>query len=79
VKLHFSELDGTTWQNEFPNFILSREIRMPIFRSPMMLSTQLQQDADLAQPWFKIRRYKLVGISGDIAFYDRIMDAEEIR
>lgn len=71
----FSELDGTTWQQELPESMLMPEIHFPIYPFPRFSQVALA----LANTTFKARRYKRVGISRKIAFYDRIVDAEEIR
>ena len=75
MKVLLSELDGTTWEQELPECMLSPELHAPLF-CPIF---DMRGEFDLTQPTFKIRRYKRIGISGDIAFYDRVVDAEEIR
>ncbi len=79
MKALFSELDGTTWERELPEFMLVPEIRFPVYPSALQWLIRPTGDVSDVHP-LPIRRYRLIGISdGKMAFYDRVLDAEEIR
>ena len=79
MQVLFCELDGTTWQQELPRDMLMPEMRAPLFPGPSRYWFMESEFPDLRDRLFKTRRYQRVGISGDIAFYDRVVDVEEIR
>lgn len=81
MKALFSELDGTTWEREVPEFMLLPEIRFPVYPSTLQWLIKPPHDTVVeALGPMPIRRYRLIGVSdGKMAFYDRVLDAEEIR
>lgn len=81
MKVLFSELDGTTWAQELPMDYLAPEIRFPLYPAVQVWAAEYPTDVALTlqNPTFKTRRYQRIGVSGELVFYDRIVDAEEIR
>lgn len=69
----FSELDGTTFYMT-TGFEGNPEIRMPIYPKLEVLA-QLPINP---RPLEKIRRYKLIGRSGGVFFYDRVVDISDL-
>lgn len=78
MRVLLSESDGTTWEMEIPNNGIRPELFAPIFPS-FNLQWMSQENTSLMNRPMITRRYKFIGVSGDIAFYDRVVDAEEIR
>ena len=70
---HFSELDGTTFQIEIQD-------ARPVYYMPIRsVISFAEQPPDAIRPLsLKTKSYKLVGISGDVAFYDRVVDVGEL-
>jgi hypothetical protein len=70
---HFSELDGTTFQIEIQD---ARPVYYMAIR-PFISFTE--QSPDMVGPQnLRTKSYKLVGVSGDVAFYDRVVDVGEL-
>lgn len=70
---HFSELDGTTFHLDIPD--ARPEWLMPV--RPICIG--IFEEQDLSKPVMTVNRYRLIGVSGEIAFYDRVVDVETIR
>ena len=70
----FSELDGTTFMKEVdPRFLT------PYVYAPIMPSLESCMAEGLIHPrLMRWRRYALVGVSDNVAFYDRVVDVNEI-
>ena len=84
MKIFFSELDGTTWElgYEWPNVIWGTYISFAVQPSVVGMVMGGGEITDLTTR-FREKRYKLAGVvdseEGAIAFYDRMVDVEEIR
>lgn len=69
-----SELDGVTRMENINPQHVDRELKVAVRRNlPMIPDMTIDM-----RPTFTVARYELVGISDGIAFYDRVIDAEEI-
>jgi hypothetical protein len=74
MKALFCEGDGTTWEYEV------QVPPPPELRAPLLPRFLACSEPQLFHTVLKTRRYRLVGVSqGEIAFYDRVVDPEEIR
>ena len=67
---HFSEPDGTMFQLQIPNAY--PEYRLPLYARAFTLLDS--GDPSISSLKFMVRRYRCVRVSGDIAFYDRVVD-----
>ena len=74
---HFQELDGTCFQMDIPVEFDPYEIRLPVYANPTTWLAYEGQVAMVPCPRPAFRRYKLVGTSGELAFYDRVIDMRE--
>ena len=82
MKVFFSELDGTTWATDFPMELCGIELRVPVMPSMMGMVVGDPGVVNVMEQC-REKRYRRMGFTNVgglcVVFYDRVVDAEEVR